>query len=322
MQPDAHLQLLGELTGHVTHDLANRLAVARLTAELLASRADVPQELAERLRAVVAATSEAGELLQQLAAVAGRRSGPVHALDLADVVQELRPLLVAGLGKRPLRTVVEAAPVVGDRRDLEEVVFRLVLGGRRGADHGDIEVMVAAEGSDAVLRVRRPPEDVLPGDAATRAAALVARADGTLHVAPGEAVVRLPRAATADAAVAERAGGAVVLVVEDDPDLRCLVLDALLADGHDVDAVGDVASALGHPSVVGGRLELLITDVDLPGSSGLDLAAELASAGVRVLVMTGHGEAAVADRLPPGAAVLDKPFGVPDLRSRARAALS
>ena len=90
MQPDAHLKLLGELAEHVTHDLANRLAVARLTAELLVSRPDVPPEIAERLASVVTATSEAGELLQHLAAVAGRRSGPAHVVDLGAVVQELR----------------------------------------------------------------------------------------------------------------------------------------------------------------------------------------------------------------------------------------
>ncbi|MCU1373104.1 MAG: hypothetical protein JWO68_390, partial [Actinomycetia bacterium] len=35
----------------------------------------------------------------------------------------------------------------------------------------------------------------------------------------------------------------------------------------------------------------------------------------------GHGEAALGAGLPPGAFVLDKPFGVPGLRARAREAL-
>jgi two-component system cell cycle sensor histidine kinase/response regulator CckA len=112
----------------------------------------------------------------------------------------------------------------------------------------------------------------------------------------------------------------VVLVVDDDPDLRELVCCALEAVGHRVTAVGDADTALAHPAVASGQVGLLLTDVDLPGQSGLELADRFAAAGVQVLVMTGHGASAVAG-LPARVQVLDKPFSIPALRARVRAAL-
>jgi FixJ family two-component response regulator len=81
-----------------------------------------------------------------------------------------------------------------------------------------------------------------------------------------------------------------------------------------------VRAAVAHPVVTEGRLELLVTDVELPGTSGLALAEGLLLTGVPVVVMSGHG-GALRRLLPAGARVLDKPFGVHDLRGAVRAAL-
>jgi CheY-like chemotaxis protein len=115
--------------------------------------------------------------------------------------------------------------------------------------------------------------------------------------------------------------GGIVLVVEDDPDLRALVRDALAAGGFDVVAVGDADAARSAMEMTEGRVQLLVTDVELPGSSGLDLAALVIDRGVPVVVMSGHRESALADEIPKGVVVLDKPFGVPQLVERVRLAL-
>jgi CheY-like chemotaxis protein len=185
---------------------------------------------------------------------------------------------------------------------------------------------VSTDAGLAMVAVRRT--DDLPPGVLTRIAELAARAGGSLSsmelVTGGqEHVVRVRSVPveTVEVVTVPAPDGACVLVVEDDADLRDLVRGALEADGHLVDAVPDAAAALAHPMVVGGRLDLLVTDVELPGMSGLELAAKLSAAGVRVVVMSGHGEAAFGDDLPEGALMLDKPFGVPGLRARAREAL-
>jgi CheY-like chemotaxis protein len=312
----AHRELVGELAEQLAHELANRLAVARLTAEVLANRPDLPGDLADRVATVVRSTGAAGDLVQQLSVVAGRRPAPPHRLDLAKVAAELSGLLQAGLGRRPLELAIAPAVVEADRRDVEEVLLRLVLAGDRGPNDAGIALSVATDGDDVVVVVRRPTP--LPPDVASRVATLAPghTVDGDDHTVRWPAVpeerldvVPVPKA------------GAVVLVVEDDTDLRELVCGALAADGYQVEGVADARAALTHPSVVDNRVDLLVTDVELPGMSGLQLAETLLGRGVRVLVMSGHGEAALGDDLPDGAEVLDKPFGVPDLRTKARQAL-
>lgn len=317
---DAHHRLVGELAERVTHDLANRLAVARLTAEVLANRGDLPGDLAGRVATVVQATGEAGELVQRLSAIAGRRPAPPHRVDLAAVVTDLTGLLRAALGRRQLEVRTQAAPLVADRRDIEEIVLRLVLAGPPGAAGEGIAVAVHPDGDDVVMVVRQPSE-LSPSSLAR----LTQLAPVTSVALPGggqEHTVRLagaPEGVPGTVPVPTGDGGRV-LVVEDDTDLRELVVEALAADGHTVDGVADATSALEHRWVAAGELELLVTDVELPGMSGLELAERLSATGVALVVMSGHGEDALGV-LPAGALVLDKPFGVPDLRSRARQAL-
>ena len=237
---------------------------------------------------------------------------------MARVVTDLAGLLRAGLGRRPLELATAPAVAIADRRDVEEVVLRLVLGGERRPEDGGIALSLGRDGDDVVMVVRRPSH--LPASVVTRVATLA-----PLSVAVGdgqeELTVRFPAAAdeTPEVVRAPSASGAV-LVVEDDADLRGLVCGALAADGHTVEGVADAALALAHRWVADGTLELLFTDVELPGMSGLELAARLIETGVPVVVMSGHGEAAL-DGIPEGALVLDKPFGVPELRARTRQAL-
>lgn len=323
---DGQLELVGEVAALLAHDLANRLAVARLTAEVLGNRPDLPGDLADRVATVVKATGEAGELVQQLSAVAGRRPAPPHELDLGALVRDLAPLLQASAGRRTLDVSARRALVVADRRDLEELVLRLVVGGR-GRRNSEVGITVRVDGEVAILRVTRAADDAVADKAVERARALAVVCGGTFEVTGSgdccAATVTLPAvASSAGVSVPLPAGErATVLVVEDDADLRDLVRGALAADGHRVDAVADGAAALAHPVVTEGRLDLLVTDVELPGISGLELAERLSGSGVRVLVISGHGEAALGDALPAGAIVLDKPFGVVDLRASMRLAL-
>ncbi|MCU1374682.1 MAG: hypothetical protein JWO68_1968, partial [Actinomycetia bacterium] len=190
---EAHRQLVGELAEQLSHDLANRLAVARLTAEVLANRPDLPADLADRVATVVNATGEAGELVQQLSAVAGRRPAPPHRLELGTLVADLGPLLRAGLGRRPLEVTAGTALVMADRRDVEEIVLRLVLGGERGS--GPVTLTVSSDDGQATLVVRRT--DDLPERALRRIAEVAAAAGGNLSsmaITTGEQehVVRVP----------------------------------------------------------------------------------------------------------------------------------
>ena len=83
------------------------------------------------------------------------------------------------------------------------------------------------------------------------------------------------------------ASGTVILVVEDDPDMRETVCTALLRDGYLVQEAGD---GPGMRSVLAQfHVDLVILDLVLPGESGLDLARELrSSSDIPLIMLTGR----------------------------------
>ncbi|MGN6332303.1 MAG: response regulator transcription factor [Motilibacteraceae bacterium] len=117
--------------------------------------------------------------------------------------------------------------------------------------------------------------------------------------------------------------GALVLVVDDDPQLRAAVARALRLDGHRVDAVGDGAAALA--AVRDRTPDTVVLDLMLPVVGGLEVCRRLRAEGDRtpVLVLTARDQ--VGDRvagLDAGADdYLVKPFAVEELRARVRALL-
>lgn len=102
-----------------------------------------------------------------------------------------------------------------------------------------------------------------------------------------------------------------ILLVDDDPDVRDLIEMVLDGAGHAVHAVGNAEEAMrtlsGDPAI-----ELLITDVVMPGMSGVELARRALALRphLRVLFITGYTRNIAPEELAR-AAVLDKPF-VPD----------
>jgi signal transduction histidine kinase len=128
--------------------------------------------------------------------------------------------------------------------------------------------------------------------------------------------------AAPDAAGAWNAGG-TVLVVDDEPAVRALVTSTLSSDPVNVllatSAEDAIAIAGQHRDI-----HLLLTDVVMPGKSGIELAQLLVSErpGLRVLLMTGYSpDPAALNELPERASVLQKPFSPGDLRKRIREAL-
>lgn len=121
---------------------------------------------------------------------------------------------------------------------------------------------------------------------------------------------------------APRGSGETVLVVEDDRAVRLLIVEALHELGYDALEAADSLEAL--PIIESGRaLDLLITDVGLPGLNGRQLAeiARQTRPGLPILFVTGYAANAVvrADFLGPGMDMVAKPFAMDDLAAHIRA---
>jgi signal transduction histidine kinase/ActR/RegA family two-component response regulator len=111
-------------------------------------------------------------------------------------------------------------------------------------------------------------------------------------------------------------GSEVVLLVEDEDGVRTLVRRILTAKGYRVVDASNSAEALRLADKLPDSIDLVITDMVMPGGSGRELAKELAlrRPEIRVLFVSGYTDDAITGLgvLPAGAAFLHKPFK-PDL---------
>ena len=115
-----------------------------------------------------------------------------------------------------------------------------------------------------------------------------------------------------------------ILVVEDDADVRAYLTDVLRGLDYRVVAAPNAETAL--DLLRSDRtIDLLLTDIIMPGSNGRELAKEAAllRPGLRVLYMTGYSRNAVVHqgRLDEGVDLLQKPVSQAQLATRVRTAL-
>ena len=119
-------------------------------------------------------------------------------------------------------------------------------------------------------------------------------------------------------------GTETILIVEDDDGVRMLVRTVLEARGYRVLVAANADDAL-HQAAHDGSIELLLTDVVMPGMSGADLAARIRDLAptVKVLFVSGYTENTIVHHgvLDPGVAFLAKPFSPDALAERVRAEL-
>ena len=132
--------------------------------------------------------------------------------------------------------------------------------------------------------------------------------------------------ASAPAAPARRvsSGPETLLVVEDEPSVRGLVTASLAAEGYRILQAGSADEALrvaaGHPAI-----DLLLTDANMPGRSGIDLAGQLVAErpGLSVVIMSGYTtESLAVEGLRGPVCLLQKPFTPKELRRTIHDALA
>ncbi len=119
--------------------------------------------------------------------------------------------------------------------------------------------------------------------------------------------------------------GEAVVVVEDDPAVRMLVVNVLDELGYTAHQAADARTAL--PLLESDlRVDLLVTDVGLPGMNGRQLAeiARQHRPGLKVLFMTGYAEKAAERQgfLEEGMDMVAKPFSIDVLATKIRSMIS
>ena len=122
------------------------------------------------------------------------------------------------------------------------------------------------------------------------------------------------------------AGGTeTILIAEDEPDLRELARIFLEGYGYTVLEAESAEQAIETASNFAGSIDLLLTDVIMPGMSGAQLAENILSKRprTRIVYMTGYTDDMVVQHkvLEPGVNLLQKPFNRIDLALKVRSTL-
>ncbi|MEO6195653.1 MAG: PAS domain S-box protein [Thermoanaerobaculia bacterium] len=118
-----------------------------------------------------------------------------------------------------------------------------------------------------------------------------------------------------------------ILLAEDDDMFRGLLRQVLERQGYQVLAAEDPAAALGLAAARGDAIQLLLSDMVMPGGTGADLAAQLKGRypAMKVVLMSGYTDEALArrdaDKITADA-FLEKPFATQDLLRLIRELLS
>ncbi len=121
-------------------------------------------------------------------------------------------------------------------------------------------------------------------------------------------------------------GSETILVVEDDDAVRRMTLEFLKIKGYSVLEARNAADAIQFVGNYSGSIDLVLTDVLMPGIKGGELGERLAQlrTGIRVLYMSAYTEDAVMsyEMLGPGMAFIEKPFSPDDLAKKVRELLA
>jgi CheY-like chemotaxis protein len=119
-------------------------------------------------------------------------------------------------------------------------------------------------------------------------------------------------------------GSETLLIVEDETVVRDLVASTLAKDGYHLLLAASAEEALSIAAEHIGPIDLVVTDVIMPGKSGIELANTLVEQrpGLPVLLMSGYtGETLEVDGLRQRTMRLQKPFTPRELRQRVREVL-
>ncbi len=348
------LEAVGRLAGGVAHDFNNLLMVINGYSHMLldAMHAGDPARL--DLEQVVKASERATDLTRQLLAFSRRQGVRSSLVDLNALVREMDRMLRRMLGPDIEFTVLLAPELNAVRADpgqIEQVILNMVVNARDAMPGGGkllletrnagtpardtvaLSISDTGIGMDAQVlsRIFEPfftTKEQGTGLGLATSYGIIQENGGDIRVEStlGQGTtfrIELPAAAqSADdleppSARNVASGTETILLVEDEDSVRRVVETMLKRHGYNVLSSASPKDALAAAGGHDGTIDLLITDIVMPGLSGRKMAECLAESrpDMKVLYVSGYGDASLSQN---DAHFLQKPFSTDELAAKIR----
>jgi len=356
------LEMLGQLAGGIAHDFNNLVTIIVGYAVLIESEVAALPTAPQAVQEIRRAGERASDLVRQLLAFSRRQLVEPRVLSLHEQLTEMRAML-SRLVRGDIRVDLDLRAthdlVSMDAGQLSRVLMNLTVNaGDAMPDGGTLTlatanpagsvglVMLAVTdtgvgmSSDVQARVFEPFYTTKPDGRGTGLGlptvhGIVTQAGGDVQVrsTPGQGTsfeLRLPTVAgprtvsgrAVDAPV--NAAGGVILVAEDQDEVRQLVADVLAQAGYTVIEAANGRIALEHLRGDDGTITLVLSDLVMPEMSGQQLferACQLPRA-TPFLFMSGYSEEGVPCGATSSPVLLTKPFTPEQLRQAVARALA
>jgi signal transduction histidine kinase len=352
-------ETLSHLAASVAHGFNNVLTVILGGCEQILSGSLSQDRILTLVRGIQDAGEQAALLAQHFQAFAPGPDMTPEPLEINTFLTQLQPMLERFLGPR-VRLRIEALPAPAyvrcTARVLKHILFQLANNAHEAMPEGGdltLEASTATQNdqSDCVSIVIRDTGTGISPDVRGRlfepfvttktpsvgkglglasVQATLRGLGGTINIlstTPMGTTIQivLPEvlAASAPAPQETPSGPPVILVVDDEPGIRLMVQATLAPEGYrilEAESAEDAWDLAQSPDV---RLDLLLTDVMLPGMKGTELAERLRAVRpeLHVIVMSGYAGREPATLSIPQGEWLAKPFSLKDLKARVAAIL-
>ncbi len=345
------LELVGQLAGGVAHDFNNLLSVVCLNAEALLHDSRLSPLHRPAVGEILDSATRGGTLTRQLLTMGRRDISAKAPIDLNEVIRSIDALLHRLVPENiafEIELAEQPCAVEANQGLLEQIVVNLVVNARDAMpDGGTLSVRTTAStvaGADRALvtisdtgtgiprdireQIFEPffstkPPGTGTGLGLTTVRGIVEDLAGTIELSTADgrgatftiSLPRLPSAAVDDddddGALSAYRGSERILYVEDEPAIRLSVQRFLSELGYEVSAFATAEEAVSAVAAPEFGVNLLLTDLMLPGMNGHALwhALRKERPGLPILFTSGYTEIAASRRqiLEEGLPLLQKP---------------
>jgi two-component system cell cycle sensor histidine kinase/response regulator CckA len=333
------MEAVGRLSGGIAHDFNNLLGVIIGYSQLLKRALGAESQLVEHVNEIEKAGDRAAALTRQLLAFSRQQILTPTVLNLNDLVADMQKMLPRLIGEDITVTMGnsrDAMPAGGELRidtknvQLDEAYTRMHPGAKVG-QYVCLSVTDTGGGMDAetLAHIFEPfftTKEMGKGTGLGLATVygIVKQSGGYVWVdsEPNKGAsfqIFLPRVAESSESQAARPyvgenlrGSETILLVEDAEAIRKLAAEFLTSHGFEVLSACNAEEAVRIAASHAGAIQLLVTDVIMPGQNGRVLAERLVASypRIKVLYISGYTNSFIAGHgvLEGDSNLLNKPF--------------